>query len=93
MIVTCTGLVADFVQQYRDECQSEMYPLVGKSLMAKQFSQVIDSQQMMSILCTVRQGQEETVQMYFEKIIQIANEAYPSVEGHEEVKTQFRNNC
>ena len=41
----------------------------------------------MSILRTVRQGQDETVQMYFEKFIQIAKDAYPSVGGHEEVHT------
>ena len=41
----------------------------------------------MSILRTVRQGQDETVQMYFEKFIQIAKDAYPSIEGHEEVQT------
>ena len=88
--VTCTGLVADFVQRYIDECQSENVPISWKelkTLMAKQFGQVIDSQHMISFLRTVRQGQEETVQMYFEKFMQIANDAYPSVEGHKKVQT------
>ena len=88
--MTCTGLVADFVSRYFDDCQSENKIIswkVLKDLMAKQFGQVIDSQHVMSILRTVRQGQDETVQMYFEKFIQIAKDAYPSVEGHEEVQT------
>ena len=88
--VTCTCLVADFVNRYFDDCQSENGSIswkVLKTLMAKQFGQVTDSQHVMSILRTVRQGQVETVQMYFEKFIQIAKDAYPSVEGHEEVQT------
>ena len=36
--------------------------------MAKQFGQVIDSQHVMFILLTVRQGQDETVQMYFDQV-------------------------
>ena len=42
----------------------------------------------MSIIRTVRQGQDETVQMYFEKFIQISKDSYPSIEGHEEVETK-----
>ena len=87
--MTCTGLVADFVSRYFDDCQSENEPIsrkMLKTMMAKQFGQVIDSQHVMSMLRTVRQGQDETVQMYFEKFIQIAKDAYPSVEGHEEVQ-------
>ena len=67
--VTITGLVADFVNRYFDDCQSENVSIswkVLKTLMAKQFGQVIDSQQVMFILLKVRQGQDETVQMYFD---------------------------
>ena len=88
--MTCTGLVADFVNRYFDACQSENVSIswkVLKAMMAKQFGQVIDSQHVMSILRTLRQGQDETVQMYFEKFIQIAKDAYPSVESHEKVQT------
>ena len=66
--VTIAGLVADFVNRYFDDCQSENVSIswkVLKTLMAKQFGQVIDSQHVMFILLTVRQGQDETVQMYF----------------------------
>jgi hypothetical protein len=49
-----------------------------KTLMKKYFGDITDPQQAMSILRQLNQKQHETVQVYAERFLQVAEEAYPS---------------
>ena len=79
--VTCTGLVADFVKRYIDEVEaSKDTPNWRdlKLLLQKRFAEVTDQQQAMAMLRRTKQRSEESVQMYAERLLRIAEDAYPA---------------
>ena len=88
--IACSGLVGDFVQRYIEECQTDKVPPSWsdlKTLMTKRFSEVQDSQYAMALLRRIRQGPNETVQLYSERLLRVAEDAYPlSDQDHESSK-------
>lgn len=80
-LVTCTGLVADFIKRYIDEVgvagtRPNWQDL--KKLLQKRFAEVTDPQQATALLRRTRQGPQESVQMFAERLLRIAEDAYPS---------------
>ena len=78
--ITCTGPVADFVQRFMDEYKTEGLPpswKVLKKLMTKRFGEITDESEAMAVLRRIRQGPDESVQMYSERLLRVAEDAYP----------------
>ena len=78
--IACTGPVADFVQRYLDEYQgTDATPSWKelKKLMTKRFAEISDSTHAMAVLRRVRQCPSESVQMYSERLLRIAEDTYP----------------
>ena len=78
--ITCTGPVADFVQRFMDEYQTEGLPpswKVLKKLMTKRFGEITDESEAMAVLRRIRQGPDESAQMYSERLLRVAEDAYP----------------
>mgnify|MGYP006878681023 CR=1 FL=1 len=71
-LVTCTGLVADFIKRYIDEVgvagtRPNWQDL--KKLLQKRFAEVTDPQQATALLRRTRQGPQESVQMFAEHLL------------------------
>lgn len=79
--VTCTGLVADFVKKYIEEC-SNSGDIASwaelKKILQRRFGEINDQQQAMAILRQTRQKSDESVQMYAQRMLRIAEDAYPA---------------
>ena len=78
--ISCTGSVADFVQRFMDEYQTAGVPPSWKDLkklMTKRFGEITDESEAMAVLRRIRQGPSESVQMYSERLLRVAEDAYP----------------
>ena len=78
--ISCTGSVADFVQRFMDEYQTAGVPPSWKDLkklMTKRFCEITDESEAMVVLRRIRQGPSESVQMYSERLLRVAEDAYP----------------
>ena len=78
--ITCSGSVADYVQRYLDECVDQKRTPSWKKIkdhMTKRFAEITDPQQAMAVLRKVRQKSDESVQMYSERLLRVAEDAYP----------------
>ena len=78
--ISCTGPVADFVQRFMDEYKSEGLPpswKVLKKFMTKRFGEITNESEAMAVLRRIRQGPDESVQMYSERLLRVAEDAYP----------------
>ena len=80
--VTCTGLVADFVKRYIGECEKDKVNPKWqdlKKLLQRRFAEITDQQQAMAMLRKIRQRPNESVQMLAERLLRIAEDAYPPI--------------
>ena len=78
--ISCKGSVADFVQRFMDEYQTAGVPPSWKDLkklMTKRFGEITDESEAMAVLRRIRQGPSESVQMYSERLLRVAEDAYP----------------
>ena len=81
VLMTCTGSVADFVKRYLDEVESKSESpdwLRLKKIMQKRFAEITDQQQAMAVLRRIKQKPEESVQLYSERLLRLAEDAYPT---------------
>lgn len=82
--VTCIGLVADFIKRYLDEIKT-----IGetakwqdlKKLLQKRFAEITDDYQAMAMMRRMKQQPGESVQMYAERMLSVAEDAYPAESG------------
>lgn len=78
--VTSSGTTADFIQRYLDQTTAEgvkpSWTNLNK-LLKRRFGEIIDSSQALSMLRQINQKPQESVQMYAERFLQIAEDAYP----------------
>ena len=77
--MTCKGSVGDFIKRYFDETEiSEGIPSWNdlKKLLRDRFADVIDSQHAIAIMRRTRQFDNECVQIYAERLLQIAEDAF-----------------
>ena len=81
VLMTCSGSIADFVKRYLDEVAKKGDPPIWphlKKLMQKRFAEITDPQQAMAVLRRIRQKPDESVQLYSERLLRIAEDAYPT---------------
>ncbi|KAK3108899.1 hypothetical protein FSP39_018195 [Pinctada imbricata] len=79
VLMTCKGTVGDFVKRYLEEIESE-----GeipdwtnlKRLMQKRYAEITDNQRAMTELRKIKQTPEESVQLYSERLLRLAEDAY-----------------
>ena len=81
VLMTCTGTVGDFVKRYLDETESSGstpdWPHL-KKLMQKRYAEITDNQQAMTLLREIKQTPVESVQLYSERLLKLAEDAYPT---------------
>lgn len=78
--VSCKGPPADFIKRYIEETEENDRELSWNDLqrlLKKRFDEITDEQQALSILRRMRQFPEESVQLYSERFLRVADEAYP----------------
>ena len=78
--VTCSGSVEPFIRRYLEECEKESeLPTWSelKQLLQKRFGDVSDPNSAMAMLRKMRQTPEENVQIFSERFLRIAEDAYP----------------
>ena len=73
--MTCKGSVGDFIKRYFDETEIPSWNDL-KTLLRDRFADVIDSQHAIAIMRRTRQFDNECVQLYAERLLQIADDAY-----------------
>jgi hypothetical protein len=87
--ITCGGSVSDFVKRYLDNAvTTRVVPTWGelKKLLQKRFAEITDNQQALAMLRKMKQGENEPVQVYSERLWRIAEDAYPKNMGSPETK-------
>lgn len=77
---TSTGCVSSFLQRYLDSHENATWPDV-KAELAARFAEVTDSQHAFLLLRKVKQNKGESVPMYAERLLQLAEEAYLNQSG------------
>ena len=77
---TSTGSVCDFIRRYLDTLDEEPSWNDLKKLLKQRFAEVTDAQQAMALLRKTRQTDSESVQIFSERILQVAEDAYPKIE-------------
>lgn len=79
--MTCKGSVGDFIKRYLDETEAlESVPSWNdlKKLLKNRFSEITDSQHALAVMRRTRQSDNESVQLFAERLLQIAEDAYDS---------------
>ena len=88
-LMTCTGTVGDFVKRYLDEIESKGgtpdWPHL-KRLMKKRYGEITDNQRAMTELRKIKQMSEESVQLYSERLLRLAEDAYSAPFDEREFK-------
>ena len=77
---TCSGSVSDFVKRYFEEMRAEgKIPNWKdlKKLLQKRFAEISDSQQAMAVLRKMKQNANESVQIFAERMLRVAEDAFP----------------
>ncbi len=75
-----TGSVSGFIERYMDANPDSTWAHMRREL-AKRFSDVTDTQFALSVLRNIRQKAGENIQVYAERIMSIAEEAFPEGGG------------
>lgn len=79
--VTCKGSVGDFIKRYLTEIEaSGELPSWNdlKQFLKNRFAEITDSQHALAIMRKMRQNSNESVQIFAERILQVAEDAYTS---------------
>ena len=75
------GPVSDFLMRYLRDHPHTPWPQV-KAELSSRFSEVTDEQHALMLLRRVKQGPQEPVQVYAEKLLSIAEDAFQNQMGH-----------
>ncbi|MEW8547173.1 MAG: hypothetical protein AB2693_26985 [Candidatus Thiodiazotropha sp.] len=73
---TCTGLVSDYIKRYLDSSGDKTWTNLKDNLQSR-FSPVLDRPKAFEQLVTIRQKRDEDVQFYAERLLSLAEKAYP----------------
>lgn len=84
---TGTGFVADYIKRYLESRQDKSWTEL-KAELASRFSDVTDTSYAFTLLSKCRQAPDQSIQMYSEEILTLANEAYETTRGNEAVLEQ-----
>lgn len=91
--VTCKGSVGDFIKRYLTEIEaSGELPSWNdlKQFLKNRFAEITDSQHALAIMRKMRQNSNESVQIFAERILQVAEDAYTSENlEHEIIQKQL----
>lgn len=91
--VTCKGSVGDFIKRYLTEIEaSGELPSWNdlKQFLKNRFAEIIDSQHALAIMRNMRQNSNESVQIFAERSLQVAEDAYTSENlEHEIIQKQL----
>jgi len=72
---TCQGPVSDFISRFRAESPGATWEVFKKTI-SERFGEVYDSEKAFSALRQIRQLSDESVQIYSERLLALAKEAY-----------------
>ena len=87
--VTCSGSIELFIKRYLEQKENDFESPKWselKHLLQKRFSYVQDPQQAMAILRKIRQRPEESVQIFSERFLRVAEDAFPENPCNETAK-------
>lgn len=73
---SCGGLVSDFIARYLEETPVPTWVDL-KRLLAVRFGEFIDEQHSLALMARTKQGKQETVPFFAERLQAMAREAYP----------------
>lgn len=79
---TSAGSVGDFIKRYIESMEEEGVLSWDdlKKLLRQRFAEITDSQQAMALLRKTKQKDTESVQIYSERLLQVAEDAYPDAQ-------------
>ncbi|XP_069109516.1 uncharacterized protein [Argopecten irradians] len=77
---TSVGSVGDFIKRYLDDLEGDLSWEDLKKLLKQRFADITDSHQAMALLRKTIQKRDESVQIYAERLLQVAEDAYPDAQ-------------
>ncbi|VDI78111.1 Hypothetical predicted protein, partial [Mytilus galloprovincialis] len=80
---TCKGACSDYIQRYLRDHQDTTWEQLKKELTSR-FGEITDPQHASTLLRQLKQKGDESVQIYAENLLNLANEAYSDLDGHNE---------
>jgi len=76
-----TGLVSDYIKRYMESARYATWPELKENLTSR-FSSVIDRPKAFEMLVNCRQRRDEDIQFYGERLLGLAEQAYPDQNDH-----------
>lgn len=93
-IKSCSGPVADFVRRYLTEQENKRehpsWDILKRNLTTR-FADITDPYQAFAVLRKTKQGPNESVQLYAERLLNVAEDAYPQPGDRPVVEQQMIN--
>ncbi|CAG2257259.1 CNBP [Mytilus edulis] len=80
---TCKGACSDYIQRYLRDHRDTTWEQLKKELTSR-FGEITDPQHASTLLRQLKQKGDESVQIYEENLLNLANEAYSELDGHNE---------
>ncbi|CAG2255163.1 unnamed protein product [Mytilus edulis] len=80
---TCKGACSDYIQRYLRDHQDTTWEQLKKELTSR-FGEITDPQHASTLLRQLKQKGDESVQIYAENLLNLANEAYSDLDGNNE---------
>ncbi|CAC5416201.1 unnamed protein product [Mytilus coruscus] len=80
---TCKGACSDYIQRYLRDHRDTTWEQLKKELTSR-FGEITDPQHASTLLRQLKQKGDESVQIYAENLLNLANEAYSDLDGHNE---------
>ncbi|CAG2189918.1 unnamed protein product [Mytilus edulis] len=78
---TCKGACSDYIQRYLRDHRDTTWEQLKKELTSR-FGEITDPQHASTLLRQLKQKGDESVQIYAENLLNLANEAYSDLDGH-----------
>ena len=76
-----TGIVSDYIKRYLDSETDHNWTALKQNL-SNRFSPMLDKPKAFELLVNIRQGKDEDVQFYAERLLGLAEKAYPDQNDH-----------
>ncbi|XP_052067052.1 uncharacterized protein LOC127706464 [Mytilus californianus] len=80
---TCKGACSDYIQRYLRDHRDTTWEQLKKELTSR-FGEITDPQHASTLLRQLKQKGDESVQIYAENLLNLANEAYSDLDGNNE---------
>ncbi|VDI37075.1 Hypothetical predicted protein [Mytilus galloprovincialis] len=91
---SCTGPVGDFIRRYlaeKEEAREDPSLVELKPSLTRRFAEINDQHQAFAILRKTKQKHNESVQLYSERLLNLAEDAYPQAGARPVVEQQMMN--